>query len=151
MTSVDVVTPKRVRAAVTVPRKPPGRTKVTNGVTILHGLADARTHVARRYRDLLALACSDAGGVDCMSEAKLQLARRFAGLACQLEGLEAALANGESINITEYTSLTSTMVRVVSRLGTARVPKDVGGPSCLAEYFEQRHRRKEEAIEADEA
>jgi hypothetical protein len=60
-----------------------------------------------------------------MSEAKLQLARRFAGLAVQLEALESRLANGEAINVVEYTTLTSSLVRVVSRFGLERHAKDI--------------------------
>jgi hypothetical protein len=142
MTNVEVATPKRVRVAVTTPRKPTGRSKVTNGVTILHGLADGRTHAARRYRDLLALVCSDHGGVDQMSEAKMQLARRFAALAVQLEAMDTRLANGEEINTTEYATLTSALIRVISRLGVARIPKDVT-PS-LAEYLEAKYGREED-------
>ena len=117
--------PKRVSRAVTVPRKHKARTKVTNGAVILHGIADGRTHAARRYTDLVALVCADQGGPDRMSQAKLQLARRFAALAVQLEALESRLANGEQINVPEYTALTSSLVRVVSRLGLGREMKDV--------------------------
>jgi len=117
---------------------------VTNGAVILAGLADGRSHVARRYTDLVAAVCVDQGGADRMSEAKLQLARRFAALAIQLEALEARLANGEPINVTEYASLTSTLVRVVSRLGLERQARDVT-PS-LADYIAQVDR--EEAAEA---
>jgi len=45
-----------------VPREPHRRSKVTNGVHILNGLRDGRTHAARRYTDLIALVCSDQGG-----------------------------------------------------------------------------------------
>jgi hypothetical protein len=105
---------------------------VTNGAVILAGLADGRSQVARRYTDLVAAVCSDQGGADRMSEAKLQLARRFAALAVVLEGLETRLANGEPIDVTEYTSLTSTLVRVVSRLGLERQARPV---QSLAEYL----------------
>jgi hypothetical protein len=125
MTSADIATSRRAARTATAPRKHAARSKVTNGAVILHGLADARTHVARRYTDLVAAVCVDQGGADCMSEAKLQLARRFAALAVQLEGLETALANGEDIDTEEYARLTSTMVRVVSRLGIERSARDV--------------------------
>jgi hypothetical protein len=70
MTGADVAASKPRRGAVTTPRKPTGRSKVTNGVTILHGLVDGRSHVARRYRDLLAAVCVDQGGANRMSEAE---------------------------------------------------------------------------------
>ena len=74
----------------------------------------------------MAEAISDAGGVSECSQARLQLIRRLAALSVQLEQLEAKLADGADIDIAEYTSLTSTLVRVVSRLGINRVARDTG-------------------------
>ena len=109
------------------PKRPRGeqhRSRVSNGKDWLPGV-DQRSAIARRYRDLIAEAIADAGGFDVCSQAKLQLIRRLAALSCQLEALEAKLADGEALDIAEYTSLTSTLVRVVSRLGINRVPRDV--------------------------
>ena len=124
-------------------RKRKGRSRVTNGAVILAGLAaDGRTHIARRYTDLVAAACVDQGGANRMSEARLQLVRRFAGLAVQLETLEARLANGEPINVAEYTQLTSTLVRVVSRLGLERVAKDIGPTFADLWKADLKHRQR---------
>jgi len=49
--------------------------------------------------------------------------------------MEARLANGDPINIADYATLTSTLVRVVSRLGINRLPKNIV-PS-LAEYLDE--------------
>jgi hypothetical protein len=125
-TSDVIDEPKRVPQKVTVPHKRNARSKVTNGALILAGLVDGRTQVARRYTDLVAAVCTDQGGADRMSEAGMQLARRFAALSVQAEQLESCLANGETINIQEYATLTSTLVRVVSRLGIERMARDVG-------------------------
>ena len=101
-----------------------GRSRLSNGSKVLTGI-DGRSLVARRYRDLIDLVVSDQGGLDRMSEARMQLARRFAALSVQAEMLEARLANGEIIDLTEYSQLTSTLVRVVSRLGIDRRARDV--------------------------
>ena len=106
-------------------RKPTARSRVTNGRDWLSGI-DQRSSIARRYRDLMAEAIADAGGVSECSQARLQLIRRLAALSVQLEQLEAKLADGGDIDIAEYTSLTSTLVRVVSRLGINRVARDIG-------------------------
>ena len=106
-------------------RKPTARSRVTNGRDWLSGI-DQRSSIARRYRDLMAEAIADAGGVSECSQARLQLIRRLAALSVQLEQLEAKLADGADIDIAEYTSLTSTLVRVVSRLGINRVARDIG-------------------------
>jgi hypothetical protein len=118
----------------TIVRRPPrARSRVTNGRDWLMGV-DQRSSIARRYRDLMAEAIADAGGVSECSQARLQLIRRLAALSVQLEQLEAKLADGADIDIAEYTSLTSTLVRVVSRLGINRVSRDITPPS-VQEYL----------------
>jgi Protein of unknown function (DUF3489) len=68
---------------------------------------------------------SVAGGLDRLSEARLQLLPRFAALACTAEGIEASLINGGSIGIQEFSTLSSTMCRLASRIG-----EDCGGHGC---------------------
>jgi hypothetical protein len=118
---------------VTKPRKSTARSRVTNGTRILEGI-DWRSAIARRYTDLVAVVCQNKGGRDEMSEAQLQLARRFAALSVQLEALETRLVNGEGINLVEYSQLTSTLVRVVSRLGVGKVT-DSDGQSPLQRHL----------------
>jgi hypothetical protein len=122
--SVAIDEPKTVSRTVTAPRKHKARSRITNGGRILDGI-DWRTGIARRYTDLVAAVCVDQGGADRMSEAKLQLARRFAALAVQAEHMESRLANGEAIDVQEYATLTSTMVRVIARLGIERRPREI--------------------------
>ena len=112
------------------------RSRVSNGRDWLPG-ADQRSAPARRYRDLMSEAIADAGGIGQCSQAKLQLIRRLAALSVQLEALEARLADGEALDIAEYTALTSTLVRVVSRLGINRVARDVTSVS-LNQYLNGR-------------
>ena len=114
-----------VESTTIVTRKPRARSRVSNGRDWLANV-DQRSSIARRYRDLMAEAVADAGGVSECSQARLQLIRRLAALSVQLEQLEAKLADGGDIDIAEYTSLTSTLVRVVSRLGINRVARDIG-------------------------
>ena len=83
---------------------------------------------------MISAVVADMGGPDRMSETKMQLARRFAALAVQAEQMEAKLANGEAIDIGEYSQLTSTLVRVVTRIGIKRIPKNIT-PS-VADYIE---------------
>jgi hypothetical protein len=116
-------------------RKLKGRSRVTTGRSVLAGLRNGRTEVARRYADLVAMACTDLGGASVMSQAKIQLARRFAALSVQLEALETRIANGEVIDTAQYSQLTSTLVRVVSRLGLERQMREVG-PLRLKDILE---------------
>jgi hypothetical protein len=105
-------------------RKPTARSRISNGRDWLAN-CDQRSSIARRYRDLIAETVADAGGLDECSQAKLQLIRRLAALSVQLEQFEAKLADGGEIDIGQYTALTSTLVRVIARLGVARHCKPV--------------------------
>jgi hypothetical protein len=88
----------------------------------------------------MAEAIADSGGLSECSQARLQLIRRLAALSVQLEALEAKLAEGAEIDIAEYTSLTSTLVRVVSRLGLERRSRDVTPPS-VGDYLKHKQQR----------
>ena len=125
-------------------KKPTARSRVTNHADLLPN-CDGRSIVARRYRDILAAVIVDQGGLDRMAEARVQLARRFAACCVLAENLEARLAKGETIDIGEHATLTSTMVRVAARIGINRVPRDVT-PDPLT-YARQYDRHAEDAEE----
>jgi hypothetical protein len=120
--------------AATAPRHPLARSRVTNGKDILPGI-DGRSPTARRYRDICAQVALDQGGAERMSEARTQLCRRFAGLAVLAENVEANLVNGGSVDVVEYSQLTSTLTRVVQRLGINRTAKNV--TPTLEQYLGQ--------------
>ena len=94
-----------------VPRKASARSRVSNAADILPDV-DGRSAVARRYRDIAAQIIADMGGASQCDEARLQLIRRFAAAAVLAEQMEARLANGHSINITDHALLSSTLVRL---------------------------------------
>jgi hypothetical protein len=118
----------------TAVRKPNARSRVTNGKDLLPGV-DGRTATARRYQDLVANLISDAGGEAGMSETRRQLIRRFAALSVQAERMEALVAMGETIDLAEHCSISSTLVRLASRLGINRSAKLV---PPLKDYLEMR-------------
>ena len=97
---------------------------MSNGHDVLPSV-DGRSLLARRYRDIANQVAVDAGGADCLSEAKLQLIRRFSAVACLAEAMESKLAQGKQIDITEHSLLCSTMTRLAQRIGVERVPKNV--------------------------
>lgn len=123
---------KAIGSIAVAPRKPEARSRVTNGADILPGI-DGRSLVARRYRDICAALAADQGGADRMSEARGQLVRRFAALAVQAERMEAQLANGETLDVGQYSQIVSTLVRVAARLGINRAARDV--TPTVAEYL----------------
>lgn len=123
------------------------RSAVTNGRELLRGV-DGRSWLARRYRDIMSALASDQGGVAHLSEARLQLIRRFSACAVLAEELEAKLANGQSINLQEHALLSSTLVRLAQRIGIDRRAKNI--TPNLREYIDIRANRADdtESVEA---
>jgi hypothetical protein len=125
--------------------KAKGRSRVTNHRDLLPDL-DGRSSAARRFRDLVNAFVADQGGLDNCSEVKLGLLRRLAATTVCSELVEARLVNGAPINVSELCALASTSLRLSSRLGLERVPKDVSGPSLgdlLRADLDKNRRRRE--------
>jgi len=116
-------------------RKPHGRSRLTNKKDLLPGV-DGRTVIYRRFRDIASQVALDQGGLDQLSEARLQLVRRFAATAVLAEQLEAALANGQEINVERHALLCSTLTRLAHRIGIDRRAKNV--TPALRDYLEER-------------
>jgi len=100
------------------------RSRITNHRDVLPDV-DGRSIIARRYRDIVSQIITDQGGLDLMTEARVQLVRRFAACAVLAEAMEARMVNGEALDIGEYSTLTSTLVRVAQRIGIERTARDV--------------------------
>jgi hypothetical protein len=118
-----------------------GRSRVSNGHDLLPDI-DGRSVMARRYRDITNAILGDQGGADRCSESRTQLIRRFAAAAVLAEQLEARLVNGEKIDITEHSLLSSTLTRLASRIGINRIPRDI---PTLSEYLASLPRADEHA------
>ena len=106
MNAPIVVGGKSPHSRPTQNRKPHGRSRLTNKKDLLPGV-DGRTVIYRRFRDIASQVALDQGGLDQLSEARLQLVRRFAAAAVLAEQLEAALANGQEINVERHALLCS--------------------------------------------
>jgi len=131
--SLEPSTNKRPTRVPAVDLKSHGRSKVSNGKDILPD-CDGRSVIARRYRDIASAILVDQGGADLCSESRKQLVRRFAAAAVLAEQMEAALARGQEISITEHCLLASTMVRVANKIGVDRVPKEIEQDPAVAHY-----------------
>jgi hypothetical protein len=105
-----------VGSPATTVRPPTCRSRITNGKELLPVAdgrrVDGRSAVARRYQDLIASLSSDAGGEGQLSEARRQFIRRFAALAVLAENIEARLAMGQTIDLAEHCTVSSTLVRL---------------------------------------
>lgn len=123
-----------------------GRSKITNGKGILPAV-DGRTSTARRYRDIANSVATDQGGADRCSEARKQLIRRFAAACVLAEAMESKFTKGEPVSIADYATLSNTALRIASRIGIDRVPRDV--TPDLAAYLNARY-QPEDATEGEE-
>ena len=102
-------------------RKSFGRSAITNGVVEL----DARSKIAKRFKDICSAILQDQGGVENCSEVRLQLVRRFSAAAVMAENLEAKMAKGESIRTDVHSQLTNALVKVASRIGVDRRSRNI--------------------------
>jgi hypothetical protein len=120
-----------------------GRSAATNHRDLLPHVADGRRAQARRFRDLVRSMIADAGGIENCSEVKLGLARRLAAATVLSEEIEGKVVNGEAISIADFCQLASTTVRLATRLGVERVPRDVS--MSLADILREHEAEREEA------
>ena len=88
---------------------------------------DKATGAARFFDRAVREIESDLGGRRQLSRIEGELIRAFAGAATTPQYLNIQVALGESseIDLTGYATIASTMLRIGSRLGLARRPRDV--------------------------
>jgi hypothetical protein len=88
---------------------------------------DKATGAARFFGRMVREIESDLGGRRQLSRIEGELIRAFAGAATTLQYLnvQVALGEGSEIDLAGYATIASTMLRIGSRLGLARRPRDV--------------------------
>jgi hypothetical protein len=109
---------------------------------------DGRSTAAHTFNRIIANVTSDLGGQEMLTEIEKHLVVSFAGAALLQSHQVAKLLSGEEIDVDEYSSVTTAMIRSATRLGTQRRQKQVNTPD-LQTYL--RHKRSsEEIIDAEE-
>jgi hypothetical protein len=126
---------KRPRSAVTS-----GRKQFVTG--------DSNSAWARRFYDLVAGHVSDLGGRSIVSEAKLALCKRAAGLECELEQMEGRMSLGEEINLDSYGRAASHLRRILETLGLDRKARDVTLDGVEVDVFSPMRARWQAEAEA---
>jgi hypothetical protein len=86
---------------------------------------DGRTGAAKLFDRLVVDIEADLGGRDQLSTIERALIEAFAGACVTLQHLNTKLALGEEIDLSDHAQAVSAMVRVASRIGVARRPRDV--------------------------
>jgi hypothetical protein len=133
---------KRARRRAALERK---RAERLEGKRLLPGV-DTRSLPFLRYVQIVHQIASDQGGGEGLSAARQQLIRRFAATSVLAEQLEIRIAKGELVDIQELATLSSTLVRLASRIGIDRIAKPV---TDLDSFLSARAKAKrQDAIEA---
>lgn len=97
---------------------------------LLRSDLDGRTNAAKYFDPLVGAIETDLAGPDQLSAIEKVLVEAYAGAAVSLQHMNAKLALGEEIDISEHSSCVGALVRVASRLGIRKRLKDVTPSLC---------------------
>jgi hypothetical protein len=105
---------------------------------------DGRTKARKQFDAIAEGIADDLGGSKELSTVQRHLVEAFAGCAIVLQALNARILLGEPVDIADQSSAASTLVRIATRLGINRIPRDV--TPTLDQYLADK-----EAVDADTA
>jgi hypothetical protein len=94
---------------------------------------DRRSLASKTFDALVEQVTADLG--NDLSAIETRLVESFAGVSVMVDNLNTQMLLGKDIDVTVLCQLSSTMVRIASRLGLRRRAKDVTTPQ-LAEYLD---------------
>lgn len=137
-------TPRRYTQVSDIGRRT--KAKIRNGGDTIPHVVDGRTVLAKRHRQIISQLVADQGGPEHLSEIRYQLLLRFAGAALLAEQVEQKVLKEEPVQLDQYSMLISCLVRVASKVGLNRIPKNV--TPNLRTYLEN-HRGEEPSDEDD--
>jgi hypothetical protein len=106
-------------------RRKHGYWKRSRPQLLLRSELDGRTGAARYFDRLVSAIEADLAGADQLSSIEKVLVEAYAGAAVSLQHLNAQLALGQQIDISQHSQCVGALVRVASRLGLSRRPRDV--------------------------
>lgn len=114
-----------------------GRSRAGKGQTktrlLTREALDGRTRSRRVFDSIVIGIENDLGGKDQLSTVEVALIEAFAGATVHVHDLNARLLLGQKIDLSEHAAAISSLVRIASRIGTRRRPKDV--TPTLHEYL----------------
>ena len=109
---------------------------------------DKRTAAYQMFETLFAAIVADAGGADQISSIQRELIGAFCSMAVYTNDLSARGLAGQDIQLGELSLAASTLTRLASRIGIARVPRQVG--TTLGDLLRD-DMRKQQAQREDKA
>jgi hypothetical protein len=86
---------------------------------------DGRTKARKQFDAIAEGIGADLGGSDRLSTVQRHLIEAFCGCAIVQQSINARILLGQPVDITEASSMASTLVRLASRIGLERKPHDV--------------------------
>jgi hypothetical protein len=126
-------------AAVKPPRKPngqgpPRKSRAFKARLLSCEELDGRTHARKHFLAVAKGVSEDLGGVDFLSTVQKTLVESFAGIAVLVADTNTRLMRGDKIDVLAHAQTVSTLVRVATRIGLHRVPREL---STLSEYLRE--------------
>ena len=92
---------------------------------LTRSMIDGRSNAAKLYDRLVVDIENDLGQREHLSTIQRALIEAFAGATVTLSNLNTRLLLGEKIDLTEHSAAINAMVKVATRLGIARIPRDI--------------------------
>ena len=108
--------------------KPRRKHRATKFVPLTRNALDKRSNAIKQFDAIASGIANDLGGSDQLTTVQRHLVEAFAGTAICVHDLNARLLLGQKIDILEFSTAISTMVRIASRVGVNRVANDVTPP-----------------------
>lgn len=106
---------------------------------------DGRTHAAQLYDRLYANIAADAGGEDQLSAIQRELITAFCAVSLRLNDMSTRALIGQNIELSDLSLAASTLVRIASRIGITRVPRQVGMTFAQLRALDNEQQRREQA------
>ena len=97
---------------------------------------DGRTAAAKYFDELTNAIENDLGGHDALSAIERTLVQGYVGTFVTLQHLNVLLARGQPVDLDQHAQCCSALVRIASRLGLQRRPKDA--TPTLEQYLAER-------------
>jgi hypothetical protein len=126
--------PRSARSRVPYRRRP-AKIPIISRVQV-----DGRTYAAKVFDKIAGDVTADLGGRDQLSAVEAMLVEAFAGVWVMIDDFNTRALLGEKVDPYAYCQISSTLVRVASRLGLHRRARDVGpslGDILRADHVQQ--------------
>jgi hypothetical protein len=96
---------------------------------------DHRTVAFKMYDALIGDVIQDLGGESVITTVQRELVEAFAGIAIRVKDLNTRGLAGQDVDLGQLSVAASTMVRLASRIGVQRIPREVEVTPSVSQYL----------------